>query len=152
MPETLWIQPAEAPHAPSSTFPFNPRWFRKFPPLLIAERPSLGGAWFSRATWEGFHTAYSANIVAAVFVFFCLLYWAYLLYHFFPVYPCFVVWVFVTQYTFEITFNGPCLELMGPHLRKYCPRVFSFLVSILGCPGPSVVYFLFCCNWLPMYL
>jgi 4-amino-4-deoxy-L-arabinose transferase-like glycosyltransferase len=45
-----------------------------------------------------------------------------------------------------------CLELMSPHIRKHCPHVLSFLISILGCPDPSVVFFLFCCNWLLMYL
>jgi len=39
----------EPPIAPFSTFRTNPRWFQMIPPLPIAKRPSLGGAWFSRA-------------------------------------------------------------------------------------------------------
>jgi hypothetical protein len=135
----------EPPHAPSSTFRSNPRWFWKFPPLPIAERLSLGGAWFSRASWEGSHTASSANIAAAVFVFLCLLYWAYLLYYFPPVYPCFGVWVLVTQYTFEITFNGDpgfvasVPRANGPASSEALPPRTFVLSFNFGLPRP------FCC-------
>jgi hypothetical protein len=134
----------EPPHAPSSTFRSNPRWFRKFPPLPIAERPSLGGAWFSRASWEGSHTASSANIAAAIFVFICLLYWAYLLYPSPPpVFPCFGVWVLVTQYTCEITFNGDP-DLMasvsranGPASAEALPPRTYIHSLFFGLPKPS---------------
>jgi hypothetical protein len=92
--------------APSSTFRTNPRWFKLIPPLPIAERPSLGSAWFSRPSWDGSHTASSSIFAAVVFVFVCLFFWAFLLYPSPPVYPYFGVWVLVTQYTYEITFNG----------------------------------------------
>jgi hypothetical protein len=42
-------------------------------------------------------------------------------------------------------FWHPCLKPLGPHLRKHCPRVLSFLILILGCPT-LVVYFVSCCN------
>jgi hypothetical protein len=45
----------------------------------------------------------------------------------------------------------PCLELLGSHLRKHCSRVLSFLSFFLGCSA-LVMYFLFCCNMLLMYL
>jgi len=45
----------------------------------------------------------------------------------------------------------PCLESKGPHLWKHCPSVLSFIVSILGCPGPPVFVFFFvigyCCTY-----
>jgi hypothetical protein len=63
--------------APFSTFRTNPWWFRTSPPFPTVERPSLGGTWFSRASLEGSHLA---RLVAAIFVFVCLFYWAYLLY------------------------------------------------------------------------
>lgn len=40
----------EPPTSSSSTIRTYPRWFRPIPPLPIAGRPSLGGAWFSRAS------------------------------------------------------------------------------------------------------
>jgi len=45
------------------------------------------------------------------------------------------------------TFWHQCLKSKGPHLRKHCPRVLSFLYYILGCPSPPVfVFLIFCCN------
>jgi len=38
----------------------------------------------------------------------------------------------------------PYLKLLGPHLRKHCPRVISFLVFFLGCLGPVVLFILWC--------
>jgi len=71
-----------------------------------AERLSLGGACFSRASQAGSHPSsprFSAVVVGFSFMFF----WAYVLYPPPLVYLCcFGVWVLVTQYTFEITFNG----------------------------------------------
>jgi len=79
----------ESPTSPS-TFRTNPRWFRPIPPLPIAERPSLGSAWFSRTSWDGSHTASSAIFTAAVivFVFVCMFLWAFLLFPSPLVYPC----------------------------------------------------------------
>jgi hypothetical protein len=137
--------------APSSTFRINPGWFRPILPLPIAERPSLGGAWFSRASWDGSHTASSAIFAAAVFVFVCLFFWAFLLYPSLPVYPYFGVWVFVTQCTYEIIFNGDpgfvasVPQANGPASSEALPPR-TFIHSLyFGLPKPfctCVFYFL----------
>jgi len=121
------------------------RWSSPSPLLPIAERSSLGGAWFSRTSWDGSHTASSATFVAAVFVFVCLFYWAYLLYHSPLILVFGSLWLNTLVKSPSLvtpTSWHPCLELMSPHLRKYCPRVLTFLDYILGCPSPSVFVFL----------
>jgi len=134
----------EIPIAPSSTFRSNPRWFRSIPLFPTAERSSLGSAWLSRASEEGSHPA-SASLVAAVFVFICLLYWAYLLYPSPPVYPCFSVWVLVTQYTCEITFNGDpgfvafMPRAIGPASSEALPPRTFILRLYFGLPKPYFI-------------
>jgi hypothetical protein len=108
----------ELPLALSSTFRTNPPWFRTISPFPTAERLSLSGAWFSRASREGSHPA-TARLADAVFVFVCLLYWVFLLFSSPPVYPCFCVYLALWH---------PCLEPKGPHIQKHCPRVLIFLV------------------------
>jgi len=58
-------------------------------------------------------------------------------------YNCYTtgVWVLWTLYTPSLTtltgslgYRHPCQESLGPHLRKHCLRVLTFLVFILGCP------------------
>jgi hypothetical protein len=126
--------------------------------LPVDERLSLGGAWFSRATQDGSHP--SSTRFSAAFVYFrFMIFWAFVLSPFPHVYLCYYgVWVLVTQYTFEITFTGDpdfvasVSRANGPASSEVLPRVLSFLVSILGCPYPLVVLFLFCCNWLLIVL
>jgi hypothetical protein len=88
--------------ASSATFRFNPQWSQKIPVFPVVERPSLGGAWFSRTSKDGSHLTRST---AAMFVFVLLYFWAYLLCHSPLVHPSNGVSVLLTQYTFQITFN-----------------------------------------------
>jgi len=59
-----------------------------------------------------------------------------------------VALVLVVQTTPHITFIGnpefwhPCHDTFGPHLRKHCHRVLSFLGLILDCPDPVFCFFL----------
>jgi hypothetical protein len=136
------------PTAPSSTFRANPWWFQSIPPFPTAKRPSLGGAWFSRASREGSHPA-SANLVAAIFVFVCLLYWIFLLYSSPPVYPCVGVWVLVTQYTCQIIFiGGPAFvasvpRVKGPaSLEALLSRTFVYSLNF-GLPRPCCIFAFF---------
>jgi hypothetical protein len=118
------------------------------PAFLAAERLSLGGACVSRAVREGSHTAFYFWI-SVVFVFVFLFFWAYLFY--FPyVHPCNRgVWVLVTQYTLQITFNGdPGFVASVPRAKgsasseALLPRTFV-LSFVLGLPSPIMFYFVF---------
>jgi hypothetical protein len=112
-----------------------------------AERPPLGGAWTSRAVTDVSHSSSinRTSAVFAVFVFVCLFYWAYLLYSSPPVYPCFSVWVIVTQYTCEITFNGDpdflasVPQIKGPASSEALPSRTFILILYFGLPKPSCV-------------
>jgi len=139
-------RPVEPPTAPSSTFCNNPRWFRTIPPFPIAGRLSLGDAWFSRANQEGSHPA---RLTAAVFVFVCLYYWAYLLYLSPLVYSYFGVWVHVTKYTCQITFNGDpgfvasVPRAKGPASLEALPLYTFVLRFLFGLPRPYCLFSFF---------
>jgi hypothetical protein len=124
------------------------RCLMDLPAFLAAERLSLGGACVSRAVREGSHTAFYFWI-SVVFVFVFLFFWAYLFY--FPyVHPCNRgVWVLVTQYTLQITFNGdPGFVASVPRAKgsasseALLPRTFV-LSFVLGLPSPIMFYFVF---------
>jgi hypothetical protein len=120
------------------------------------ERPSSGRAWLSRATRGGSHPPpLRASVVGFLLVFVLLLcfvlgfsivtlfFWDYMLYPSPPVYPCFCVWVLVTQYTCEITFIGdPDFEASVPQAKGPAssealpPRTF-ILSFKFGLPNPS---------------
>jgi hypothetical protein len=98
----------------------------------------------------------SGSLLCFFFVF--LFFWAYL-FCFPHVHPCNRgVWVLMTQYSLQFTqytihntlfgcqaLWHPCLEAKGPHLRKHCPRVISFLALFLGCQVQLcfILYFIF---------
>jgi hypothetical protein len=66
-----------------------------------------------------------------------------------PVYFCFGVRVLVTQYTFQITFNGKpdfvasVPQVIRPASSEALSCVLSFLVFFLSCLDLVVVYFIF---------
>jgi len=144
------------PFAPTASHHFSHRWFWAKPAFPVAERPPLGGACTSRTVTDGSHCSSSFRTFAVtVCVFISLFFWAYLLYPSPPVYPCFCVWVLVTQYTCDITFIGdPSFVVSVSRANGLAssealpPRTFIHS-SNLGCPSPSVFVFLnFHCNSL----
>jgi hypothetical protein len=66
--------------------------------------------------------------------------------------PYFGILVIVTQYTYEITFNGDPDFVASVHRvnesasSEALPRVLSFVVYILNCL--LYLFFIFCCNCL----
>lgn len=124
------------------------RCFMGLPAFLDAKRLSLGGACVSRAVREGSHTA-CCFWISVVFVYVFLFFWAYLFY-FLHGHPCNrSVWVFVTQYTTQITFNGdPGFVASVPRVKGpassevLLPRTF-ILNFIFGLPSPILFYFVF---------
>jgi hypothetical protein len=129
----------------SSTFRFSPLRLQKILALPIVERPPLGGAWFSRASKNGSHPSLEAAVLVVLFMYF----WALLLYLSPLVYPCFCVWVLVTQYTCQITFIGDpgfvasMPQVNGPASSKALPLHNFVLIFIFGLPRPySVFYFI----------
>jgi hypothetical protein len=123
------------------------RCFWALPANPATERPPLGGAWTSRAVTDDSHSSSinRTSVVFAVFVFVCLFYWVYLLYLSPPVYHCFSVWVLVTQYTCEITFNGdPDFVALVPQTKESTSSEAlpsrTFVPSLyFGLPKPSCV-------------
>jgi hypothetical protein len=139
----LNIRRVELSLASSSAFSFNPWRLQKISALPVVERPPLGGACFSRASKNSSHL--SSEAAVCVFLFMYL--WALLLYHSPLVYPCFYVWVLVTQYTCQITFTGNLgfVAFMpranGPASSEALPPrtfIFSF---IFGLPRPCFVFY-----------
>jgi hypothetical protein len=124
------------------------RCFMALPAFLAAERLSLGGACVSRAVRDGSHTAFCFWI-SVVFAFVFLFFWAYLFY--FPhVHPRNRgVWVLVTQYTLQITFNGnpgfvaSVPRTKGPASSEALPLHNFILSFVLGLPSPIMFYFVF---------
>jgi hypothetical protein len=116
---------------PSASQRLGHRSFRVKPVFPNDERPSLGGAWISRTVREGSHS--SINRTSAVYFTVCavllLYFWVVLLYSSPTVYPCFCDWVFVTQYTCQITFIG------DPRLSGI--RISSQRVCIFGSITPT---------------
>jgi hypothetical protein len=141
--------------------------FRLHVALTGRERSPEDGVWFTRAGNGVSHP--SSPVLTVDFVsllyFWAFLYFLFLLYIFslyFSILVTHDVWVLWNPYTSFTTFTGgfdsshPCPELMGPHLRKYCPRVLTFLAFYLyflvyflvfiyiqlGCPAlVDVIYF-----------
>jgi hypothetical protein len=128
------------------------------PASPTGERPSSGRAWLSRATRGGSHPPpLRASVIRFLLAFVLLLcfsivtlfFWAYLLYHSPPVYPCVCVWVLVTQYTCDITFIGdPGFEASVPRAKGPAssealpPRTF-ILSFKFGLPNPCFCSFIF---------
>jgi hypothetical protein len=134
------------PFDPTASHHFGHRWFRAKPVFPVAERPPLGGACSSRAVTDGSHCSSSCQTAAdTVYVFISLLFfWAHLLYPSPPVYPCFCVWVLVTQYTCDIIFNGDpgfvasVPRAKGPASSEALPPRTFILSLNLGCPSSPV--------------
>jgi hypothetical protein len=133
---------------------------QRIPFLPVAKRSNLGDACFSRASRNGSHpSSLSSRLVAVCDFFFSYIYGFFVctpLSLFTLVYVVESLWLNILVKSLLLVTPAlwhPCLEPMGPHLRKYCPLVLSFLVYFLSCPGPSVfVFFICCCNWFLMYL
>jgi len=85
------------------------------------------------------------NEFVGLIVFVLLFFWAYLLYPSPHVYPCFSVWVHVTQYTCEITFNGDpdfvasVPRVKGPASSEALPPRTYVLSLIFGLPIPCCI-------------
>jgi hypothetical protein len=124
------------------------RCFMGLPVFLAAERLSLGGACVSRTVRDGSHTACCLWIYV-VFVYVFLSFWAYL-FSFLYVHLCNrCVWVFVTQYTTQITFNGDpgfvasVPRAKGPASSEALPPRTFILSFVFGLPSPILYYFVF---------
>lgn len=141
----LNIRRVELTLASSSTFRLSLRWLQKIPALPIVEKLPLGGPWFSRASKNDSHPSSKDAICVVLFMYL----WALLLYPSPIVYPCFCVWVLVTQYTCQITFIGdPDFVVSVPWANGSAFSealllhnfVFSFIFWLLR--PSSVFYFL----------
>jgi hypothetical protein len=121
------------------------RWFWATPANPADERLLLGGACSPRAVMDGSHPAFLWTATVGLIVFVLLFFWAYLLYPSPPVYPCFSVWVLVTQYTCEITFNGDpdfvasVPRVKGPASSEALPPRTYILSLIFGLPIPCCI-------------
>jgi hypothetical protein len=138
----LNIRRVELSPTSSSAFRFSPRQLQKISAPPVVERPPLGGAWFSRTSRNDSHL--SSEAVVCVFLF--MYFWALLFCSFPLVYPCFCVWVLVTQYTCQIIFIGDpgfvasLPRANGPtSLEALSPRTF-ILSFIFGLPRPCSVF------------
>jgi hypothetical protein len=111
------------------------------------ERPHLGGTCYPLAVRKGSHSAIFCWIFTVVFVFVLLYFWAYLLYHSPHVHPCNGVWIFVTQYTFQITFSGDpgfvasVSQANGPTSPEVLPSHTFVLRFFLELHNPYCVFF-----------
>lgn len=127
-------------------------WFHCF--LLLRGRP-----WAARGSYTPPRRAPTLPPPNLLLLFLCLFYWAFLLYSS----PLFIhvlvfgsLWLNIlvkSPFLVTLAMWHPCLEPMGPHFRKYCPCVLTFVVYILGCLGSSVfVLLISCCNRSLLYI
>jgi hypothetical protein len=137
--------------ASSSTIRFSPQRLQMILVLPVVERPPLGGAWFSRASRNGSHPTYTSTVVCEFF-FFLMYFWAFWLYPSPHVHPYFYIWILVTQYTYQITFNSDSgfvafmPQAKGPASSETLSSRSYVLRFIFGLPSPTV-FFISCYNW-----
>jgi len=137
---------ARASHAPARSSSQPARGVTNFTLLHFPHQPPVVPA-YSAASQTASSAIFSTAVI--VFVFVCMFLWAFLLFPSPLVYPCLGVWVLVTQYTFEITFNGDpgfvasVPRANGPASSEALPPRTFVLSFNFGLPRSSCCVFSF---------